>query len=420
MINLNDFVCITDNEAFQKAISARKEDGIIVVPKRKSNIEPERDYWLLDSAVLLPEDTTIILQNCTIKLSDKCRDNFFRTANCGIGIEHPEKISNIHIIGEGNAVLKGADHPRATGDSSKILANPCPYELNDIIKYADWIPDERRTPETIDFWDMHNHSFGTDAGKPGERQMGDWRGIGILFANTENFSVSNIKIVESHGWGMSFEACAYGRIEKIDFDAKMSKLIDGKVHNMENEDGIDIRNGCHDIVITDITGRTGDDVIALTAIASDEIYPGGSLDYTTQVMNNDFSDRESGIYNITIRNVTAYSDLCLIIRLLAVKTQIRDIIIDGVIDATPKGKTHFGTIMIGESTYGENLKGGIKSVVINNVICNSNCGIWVAEYLEDSVISNIINKNPQAKLLNVCREDGLINVATSNLVTVGS
>ena len=419
MVDIKDFDFVTDDEAFKNAIKNRSDDGIVVISKRKSKIEPERDYWLIDNAILLPENTTVIIRDCTIKLSDKCRDNFFRTANCGIGIDCPEKIKNVHIIGEGVAVLKGADHPRATGDSSKILAKPCPYEVEDLCKYAEWIPDERRTPETIDFWDRHNHSYGTDAGKADVEQKGDWRGIGVLFANTENFSISNIRIVESHGWGISLEACAYGRIEKIDFDAKMSKLIDGMIHNIENQDGVDIRNGCHDILITDITGRTGDDVIALTACVGSEYCPGGSLN-STHVMNNDFSCRESGIYNITIRNVTAYSDLCFIVRLLSCETKIRDVIIDGIIDATPEGKTHCGTIVIGDGGYGDNLKSGIKNIIINNVICNSDCSIEVAEYLEDSVISNIINKNPKAKLLSVRRDDGLTNVVTSNLITVGN
>ena len=76
------------------------------------------------------------MRNCKIKLSDKCRDNFFRTANCGMGIDEPEKIKNVHVIGEGRAILEGADHPRASGDGSKILANPCPFEEEDVLKYA--------------------------------------------------------------------------------------------------------------------------------------------------------------------------------------------------------------------------------------------------------------------------------------------
>ncbi len=49
----------------------------------------------------MPENTTLILESCRIKLSDACRDNFIRSANCGMGIEDPLPIKNIHIKGVG-------------------------------------------------------------------------------------------------------------------------------------------------------------------------------------------------------------------------------------------------------------------------------------------------------------------------------
>ncbi len=203
MINATDFRGATDSETLERAIANRTPDGIVLIPPRESDIEPERAYWLIDRAVLLPENTTVVLQNCTIKLSDRCRDNFFRTANCGFGFPDPAPIRNVHIRGEGLCVLQGADHPRATGDSSKLQHRPCPHRPEDIIAIdADWVPEERKQSGKLDFWDVHNHSYGTDAGKEGESQYGDWRGIGILFANAKNFSIENICIVESHGWGI--------------------------------------------------------------------------------------------------------------------------------------------------------------------------------------------------------------------------
>ena len=174
---------MNDSKFINEAIQNRGSDGVVIIPPRSSVFETERDCWLLDSAILLPSNTTIVLQNCKIKLSDKCRDNFFRTANSGLGIEDPEKLENIHIRGEGNCILLGADHPRAVGDESKILSNPCPYKDEDLCKYAAWIPEERRLSKELKFSDKHDHSFGTDAEKETESQMGDWRGIGILFAN---------------------------------------------------------------------------------------------------------------------------------------------------------------------------------------------------------------------------------------------
>ena len=331
MIFANDFKGKNDSEIINNAIRHRTGDGIVVIDERLSDIEPERTFWLLDEAILMPENTTVILRNCKLKLSDRCRDNFFRSANCGIGINIPERIKNIHIKAEGLCILEGADRPRATGDSSKLLHCPCPHRPEDIRAIrADWVKKEHLDSGNIDFWDIHNHSYGTDSQNPEESQYGDWRGIGILFANVSDFSISGVRIIRSHGWGISLEACDNGRIEKIDFDATMYKEIDGMLMNMENQDGIDLRNGCHHIIISDITGHTGDDVIALTAIASPNFRPGGSF-RSTHVMHNDWNIRERDIHDIIIRNVIAHSYLCYTIRLLPAFSKIYNIVIDGVI-----------------------------------------------------------------------------------------
>ena len=64
MVNVNDFLKQGDNEAFDAAIAARGADGIVVIPPREST--DGRDYWLLDRAILLPENTTVILYNIYI------------------------------------------------------------------------------------------------------------------------------------------------------------------------------------------------------------------------------------------------------------------------------------------------------------------------------------------------------------------
>lgn len=419
MVNANAFSGANDSEIINNAIKNRDSDGIVIIGPRECAVEPERKTWLLDSAILLPDSTTVVLQNCTLKLSDRCRDNFFRTANCGIGIEYPEKISNVHIRGEGLCVLEGADHPRATGDGSKMIHTPCPHLPEDICRVADWVPEERRTVDKINFLDIHDHSYGTDAGKEGESQYGDWRGIGILFANTDDFSISGVRIVESHGWGISLEACTNGRVEKIDFDARMSKEIDGMLMNMENQDGVDIRNGCHHIIISDITGTTGDDVIALTAIADPKrsYTPGGSFQ-SAHVMHNDWTKREKDIHDIIIRNVVATSYLCWVVRLLPAMTKIYNVVIDGIIDTGADCNSHFGTLLLGDGgNYAENLRDSMRNVTISNVICNSKIGIDISGFLTDSVITNVINKNPQGKAIKVARPDGIRQVVTSNIIS---
>ena len=177
----------TDSERIARAVEAASANGGIVrIGPRKPDDESDRVYWLLDSAILLPENTTLILENCVLKLSDACRDNFIRSANCGLGIAKVEPIENVHIVGIGNARLIGADRPRATGDSGKTLGE---------------------------------RTYGTDAGKPNESQKGDWRNIGILLANVRNFSIENLCVERAHAWSVSLEKCSFGKVRDLRFDS---------------------------------------------------------------------------------------------------------------------------------------------------------------------------------------------------------
>src|SRR5690606_16005581 len=79
----------TDSQRINQAIASAVQHGCIVrIPRINQHVAPNQpeDLWLLDEAILLPSNITVELHDCNIKLSDHCRDNFFRSANCGIGI----------------------------------------------------------------------------------------------------------------------------------------------------------------------------------------------------------------------------------------------------------------------------------------------------------------------------------------------
>ncbi len=381
MTNPNDYPALSDNDMIEAAIRAG-QGGTVVIPRRQSEREPERTWWLLDRAILLPEDTTLLLDNCRLKLSDRARDNFIRSANCGMGMGDPRPIRNIHVKGIGSCILEGAGHPRSTGDSSKRLACPCPK----------LIPGQNGAT-----WeDAHSTSYGTDANAPGESHFGDWRNIGILLANASHFSIENIRIVEPHAWGISLEACAYGKVAGIDFVACMKRTIDGRDQNVENQDGVDLRNGCHDIIVSDITGTTGDDVVALTAIAcSEPPCPGGCAE-TTHVIHNDYERRDKGIWNIIVRNILACpAGGQLHLRLLATcGATIRNVMADCIVDSSPDD-FHVGVcVLIGEKgdTYGAACDNAIADVSISNVTTNSHRCIVVCHPVNNLRYTNILNR----------------------------
>ena len=70
MRTVNDFAGKTDNDRIDEAIRNRNGD-IVVIPPRVSDIEPERNWWLLDRAILLPENTT----SCCKTAASSCRTN---------------------------------------------------------------------------------------------------------------------------------------------------------------------------------------------------------------------------------------------------------------------------------------------------------------------------------------------------------
>lgn len=425
MLTVNDYDGKSDSDRIEAAVKDRR-NGTVFIPRRESKNGDDRDFWLIDRAILLPEDTTVVLQNAKIKLSDNCRDNFFRTANCGFGFDEPAPIKNIHISGEGRCVLEGADRPRSTGDGSKLLSEISPKTDSDLLKYAPWISDESRASGSLDFTDVHSHTYGTDAGRAGESQYGDWRNVGILFANVTDFSIDNIHMKDPHGWAVSLEACSNGRVSNMSFDALMSRSIDGMLRNVENQDGIDLRSGCHDIIVSDITGRTGDDIVALTAIYGGEYLPGGSL-RTTQVMGSGRPDSDRDIHDIIVRGVSGYSKggadcgCCNCLRLLPVEARIYNVIIDGVIDTSPEGERQSAVIQLGEpdGAYGRNEPDSMRAVAISNVICDSLHAIYVLGYLTDSVITNVVNRCPDCPAVSVLRPDGLKNVSITGVVSAG-
>lgn len=219
----------SDIEKINTAVAEADRAGTFVrMGKRLPDENSSRDFWLIDSAILLPENMTFIICNTLIKLSDTSRDNFFRTANAPLYNDgtDPSFISNVHIIGEGRAILEGADHPRSTGDSAKTLGV------------------QKITPYPADGEDRSKRmTYGTDAGKEGENQKGDWRNIGVLFVKATDFSIKNILIRKAHSWGISLEYCRKGVVRDIEFDTSEYRIVDGVEERMLNQDGLDLRRG---------------------------------------------------------------------------------------------------------------------------------------------------------------------------------
>ncbi len=400
-MNPNNFIG-SDSERIQAAInSAAMYGGKVTITARIPDDTASRNYWLLDSAILVPENTTLILDNCRLKLSDQSRDNLIRSANCGIGIRDIKVIRNIHIIGIGSAVLEGADNPRATGDAAKTLSA-------DIVK----VPGGPYKPFT----------YGSDAGKPGEKQTSDWRSIGLLLAYVENFSLQNLTLKDAHSWAISLEHCAFGTLRNLEFSSDGGKLIDGKFQTYLNQDGLDLRQGCHDLIIDGITGHSGDDLVALTAIP----LPGmkaGELN-SHMVSGHEPNGTRDDVRNILIRNICGHAGGYQLVRFLnTCGIKMYRITLDGVIDAAPEGVTDYALVRIGDCNPawgGVTPMGDTYGLVLNNIQGRAKAPIAIHGSLVDSIISNVINYNTATEpILYASGHQYVRNVAITNVITIG-
>jgi hypothetical protein len=365
--------------------TAKAGGGKVVVP---------RGLWLIDSAILVRSDITLVLDNCRIKLSDKCRDNMIRSANCGVGVTDIKPMRNVRIIGVGNVVFEGADHPRATGDSGKKLIMPGP------------VPKKWK-----------RESYGTDAGVAGENTKGDWRNIGILLAYVDGFSIENVKVVDSHCWAISLERCGGGVLRDINFASRGYKMIDGVKRVILNQDGIDLRQGCYDILIENVSGFTGDDTIALTGISGG--VKAGSL---TSTMVSGTVDRGNGlddIRDIEIGDVRASSKFNIVRILNTGGCKLHDVIIDGLIDTSGEDRRCFSGVRIGDAYtgYGKTAAlGETARIIINNVITKSRDSVKIEGSLCDSVISNVVHYGEDGEAVSI----GADKVNIRNVKIIGT
>lgn len=241
----------------------------------------------IESEIRIPSNFTLILKNCHLKLADGTFCNIFVNENHGteLGKTTDGTDRNINIIGVGEAILDGGKY---NGLSEK------------------------------------NHS--RDGMPP------IWKNNLILFTNVDGFKISGICCRNQRWWALNFIYCANGYIGNIDFCAcdiaidengnEYHGLIREKYAEVlvKNADGIDLRQGCHDILIENITGFTEDDTVALTAL-------NGRLSQEFRV-----AGLPSDLCNVVIKNIRSAA-FCTNVRLLNQgDIKLHDILIDGVYD----------------------------------------------------------------------------------------
>ncbi|MBR4833603.1 MAG: hypothetical protein IKU86_04615 [Thermoguttaceae bacterium] len=183
-----------------------------------------------------------------------------------------------------------------------------------------------------------------------------------------------------------------------------------------------MRKGCRNITIESIRGRTGDDLVALTAIGT-KAQDGGSFD-STEVSEFEPS-ADNDIRDVVIRDVIGYSvGGHQIVRFLnASGIKMYRITLDSLTDTSPTSGLDRATIRIGDANPawgGVTPVGDTFGFVIRNVHSSSQHAVLIAGSLTDSIIENVVNYNPA--ISGVTFESGkenVRNVVVEDFINVG-
>jgi len=335
----------TDGAAYiQKMIQAAQESGI-------RQITITGNYEIEDT-IRIPSDFTLVLDNCYLLMANNTYCNMFTNVHChteaGKTTEGTDR--NIIIEGRGRVILDGGMYNGLAERNHSKNGNPH-ISVNNL----------------------------------------------ILFSNVSGFRISGLHLRNNRWWAMCFHFCRNGHIRDIDFrsDCRMwhtdgtlkaglswKTIIDPNQMFIQNADGLDIRVGCHDILIEHITGFTQDDTVALTALDNES-----SPFYV--------SDLCPDIYNITVRDINAAS-LCALVRLLNQGgLKLYNILIDGVFDASKEchwvDRGHSG-IRIGDTClYRERHSTADETynIVIRNVFTRAFVGIRLAGSIRNLSMEHI-------------------------------
>ncbi len=252
--NMAELMGSTDSQSIQNAVDYASKTGANSVTVPRINQRTGEPIWIIDRAVILPSDMEIVLDNCHLRQADGCMDNIFRNFAdvAKEGHTPEERMHNIVIRGQGHAVLDGGNH----------------NGLTEKTHMKDGLP----------------HVSANNM---------------ILLYNLRDFALENFEVRDQRYWAINLIHAQRGRLSGIH--------IEGRCH-CRNQDGIDLRVGCSNILIEKITGQAGDDIIALSAI-------GNSENPNSTCSRFYVADHDEDIHDIIIRDVMATAVECAVIAL---------------------------------------------------------------------------------------------------------
>lgn len=321
-----------------------------------------RDYRISE-AIILPSDTTVLIDGCMIKQVDETFDNVFRGNNLSIDTENPfgtplgvTPIRNIKILGKNGAKIEGCDINRRG-------YHPIIGQEQDMVG---------------DFW--------------------GWRTLQIALSHCDGFEIAGLSFTKTRCWAMSFDFCANGYIHDIHFETKV-----------KNGDGVNFRVGCHHCTVENITGFTSDDTVACTGYNKEEkIYPSKNYIYPiiTTLGCTHLDERGYDIHDITIKGIYTGGDMHGIICLANGGVQIYNIHICDVVEGDKGSRESTIKLYAGYGTgYQENdlhditVENVIGKFARNTILCNTK--------MNGVRFKNICHRKADTEIFSISHPDGV-------------
>lgn len=322
----------SDSETLQNAIDYAEKAGCprIVIPRR--NARAESDVWTIEKTLLLPSDLTVILDGAHLRLADGVVENIFRNRNAWTeeGRTLAGEQHGIRIIGECGAILDGGN---PNGMCEQLLRdNPGKY------------------PSML-------------------------RNVPIFLHNVRDLEVRGIRFTDTRYWAVTLMYCRWGRLSELDFRM---------YGTLENQDGIDLRIGCEYVTIENVTGITGDDTVALTALPPNRGLAPGALSVEGKTID---------IHDVTIRNITSASHGNHIVRFLNENgAKIYNVTVSDVKDT---GEAISGATIIFGTTdpylmQTPHAMGDFRNITVRNVISRAQRALDICESCENLLIENVV------------------------------
>lgn len=356
---------MTDSEAIRAVLAESASDT------GRTIIFEGKDFFLSE-AVILPSDTTVIIDGCTLKQNDCTFDNIFRGDNLDFAPQNPygyavavRPLKNIRIIGKNHAALIGPDRNRFTQDHPACGSGEFAIKLH--------------MEMTGDYW--------------------GWRSHQLHFANCDGIGIEGLSVAKTRGWAMTFSFCSRVMIHDIHFDT-----------HVKNGDGIDFRAGCHHCEVWNITGYNSDDTVACTAVAPagydtpeaekiplPGIYPG---EPARLILGRD-DLRKMDIHDIKIHDMNISGCFHGVICLAAGGLQVYNIAVSNIVEAAERS---WPLVEI-YTGYGSGYaKGDLHDITVENITAATHdrkdfprAAITVKAGVKNVSIKNVAQKGTAAK-----------------------